>query len=65
MADSHSETCRTLTCEFSYGLGAMLRGHWVLQTPLFGGYASAVATLPAERAKHGAITIAVAVTHQQ
>ena len=55
-------TCRTLTHSFSYGLGTMLRGDWVFQTPLFGGYASSVGTLPQERSKNQRITIAVAVT---
>ncbi len=55
-------TCHSLTKRFNYGLGAMLRGDWVFQTPLFGGYASAVGTLPQEHSKIGRITIAVAVT---
>lgn len=55
-------TCHALTHSFSYGLGTMLRGDWVFQTPLFGGYASSVGTLPQERSKNGRITIAVAVT---
>lgn len=58
-------TCRTLTRSFSYGLGAMLRGDWVFQTPLFGGYASSVGTLPQEHSRNGRITIAVAVTLTQ
>ncbi|WP_448809774.1 serine hydrolase domain-containing protein [Agromyces bauzanensis] len=57
-------SCHELTEDWSYGLGAVLAGDWVLQTPLFGGYASTVATLPAERADDGrAVTIAVAVTY--
>lgn len=55
-------TCRTLTHSFSYGLGTVLRGDWIFQTPLFGGYASSVGTLPQERSENGRITIAVAVT---
>lgn len=59
-------SCHELTEEWSYGLGTMLVGDWVIQTPLFGGYASTVATLPASRAKDGrSVTIAVAVTYTQ
>lgn len=55
-------TCHTLTRNFNYGLGVILRGDWVFQTPLFGGYASSVGTLPQEYSKNGRITIAAAVT---
>ena len=55
-----------MTEEWSYGLGTMLAGDWVLQTPLFGGYASTVATLPASRADDGrSVTVAVAVTYTE
>ncbi|WP_195760698.1 serine hydrolase domain-containing protein [Agromyces kandeliae] len=58
--------CMTLVPEFAYGLGAFLSLDWVMQTPLFGGYASAVATLPADRADDGrSVTIAVAVTYTE
>jgi CubicO group peptidase (beta-lactamase class C family) len=58
--------CHTMTEEWSYGLGTMLVGDWVKQTPLFGGYASSVLTLPESHAEDGrAITIAVAVTYTQ
>ena len=57
-------TCHTMIEGWSYGLGAVLSGDWVKQTPLFGGYAGAVVTLPATRADDGrAITVAVAVTY--
>ncbi|WP_171060538.1 serine hydrolase [Poseidonocella sp. HB161398] len=55
--------CHALTEAFNYGLGAILQGDWVFQTPSFSGYASAVATLPGERAGNGRVTIAVAVTY--
>ncbi len=59
-------TCHTLVEGWSYGLGAVLTGDWVKQTPLFGGYAGAVVTLPAARADDGrAVTVAVAVTYTQ
>ena len=55
-----------MTEDWSYGLGTMLVGDWVKQTPLFGGYASSVLTLPESHAEDGrAITIAVAVTYTQ
>ncbi len=57
-------TCHTLVEDWSYGLGVMLTGDWVKQTPLFGGYASSVVTLPETRADDGrAVTVAVAVTY--
>lgn len=56
-------SCHELTRAWSYGLGTQLIGDWVVQPPLFGGYASSVATLPESRAEDGAVTIAVAVTH--
>jgi CubicO group peptidase (beta-lactamase class C family) len=57
-------TCRTLTENGSYGLGTFLIGDWVKQTPLFGGYASSVVTLPESHSDDGrAVTIAVAVTY--
>ena len=56
--------CHTMTENYSYGLGAVLTGDWVKQTPSFGGYASSVITLPASRAEDGrSVTIAVAVTY--
>ena len=57
--------CHTMTTEWSYGLGTVLVGDWVKQTPLFGGYASTVLTLPESRTEGGAVTIAVAVTYTQ
>lgn len=57
-------SCHELTRAWSYGLGTQLIGDWVVQPPLFGGYASSVATLPEARSDDGkAVTIAVAVTH--
>jgi len=55
-------SCHTLGPAFSYGLGVMLQEDWVFQTPLFGGYASSVGTLPEGRAAIGRVTIAVAGT---
>jgi len=49
--------CRTLNQAYSYGLGVILSGSWLLQNPLFGGYAGVEAYLPSKK-----IAIAVAVT---
>ncbi|WP_172328419.1 serine hydrolase [Mangrovicoccus sp. HB161399] len=57
--------CHELTGAFSYGLGTMLQGDWVFQTPLFGGYAASVGTLPEERSETGRITVAAAATYRR
>jgi CubicO group peptidase (beta-lactamase class C family) len=49
--------CRTLSRAYSYGLGVIISGSWLLQNPLFGGYAGVEAYLPSKK-----IAIAVAVT---
>lgn len=50
-------TCHPLDERYSYGLGVVRSGSWILQNPLFGGYAAVEAYLPA-----GKIAVAVAVT---
>lgn len=50
-------TCHTLDEAYSYGIGVVITGPWILQNPLFGGYGSVEAYLPAQK-----IAIAVAVT---
>ena len=50
-------TCHPLDERYTYGLGVVLSGSWILQNPLFGGYAAVEAYLPARK-----IAIAVAVT---
>ena len=52
--------CATLTEAYSYGLGVVLNGPWIVQTPLFAGLDSAMAYLPAEK-----LAIAVAVTFEE
>jgi CubicO group peptidase (beta-lactamase class C family) len=42
---------------YNYGLGVVRSGNWILQDPLFGGYAAAEAYLPSKK-----IAIAVATT---
>ncbi len=54
-------SCHTLTEEWTYGLGVFLRGDWVMQTPLFGGYQAAVATLPEAVSPMGAVTVSFSI----
>ncbi len=49
--------CRTLNTAYNYGLAAVLHGEWVLQNPLFSGFAAIGAYLPPKK-----IAIAVANT---
>ena len=42
---------------YTYGLGIVISGDWLLQNPLFAGYAAVEAYLPSQK-----IAIAVAVT---
>ena len=49
--------CHTLDDAYLYGLGIVQSGGWLLQNPLFAGFASAVANHPSTR-----LTIAVAAT---
>lgn len=56
-------TCHTLEASAAYGIGVFLRGDTVAQTPLFGGFAGSVVTLPAARSTDGSsLTVAVAGT---
>ena len=50
-------TCAPMTDAYTYGLGMVVSGDWLLQNPLFAGYAAIEAYLPAKK-----IAIAVAVT---
>lgn len=50
--------CRTLDRRFSYGLGVVLSGSWILQNPLFFGYSGVMAYLPSQK-----IAIAAANTY--
>lgn len=52
--------CRPLDEFATYGLGLWISGDWLLQNPLFYGYAAVNAYLPSEK-----IAIAVAVTYEQ
>ena len=53
-------TCDEMTDGYTYGLGVVISGNWLLQNPMFGGYAAIEAYLPPQK-----IAIAVAVTFAQ
>jgi CubicO group peptidase (beta-lactamase class C family) len=53
------ERCTTLSRVYGYGLGVVRNGDWILQNPLFGGYAAIESYLPAKR-----ISIALAFTFE-
>jgi CubicO group peptidase (beta-lactamase class C family) len=50
--------CHTLDESYTYGLGAVLSGDWILQNPLFAGYGAVSGYLPAQK-----IAVAVATTY--
>jgi CubicO group peptidase (beta-lactamase class C family) len=50
-------TCSEQTDVYTYGLGIIISGHWLLQNPLFSGYASVEGYLPSKK-----IAVAVTVT---
>src|SRR5215207_9535915 len=50
--------CHTLDESYTYGLGAVLSGDWILQNPLLAGYGAVSGYLPAQK-----IAVAVATTY--
>lgn len=50
-------TCAPMTDRYTYGLGVVIVGDWLLQNPMFSGYAAVEAYLPSRK-----LAIAVAVT---
>jgi CubicO group peptidase (beta-lactamase class C family) len=50
-------TCDEMTNAYTYGLGIVISGNWLLQNPMFGGYGAIEAYLPSQK-----IAIAAAVT---
>jgi CubicO group peptidase (beta-lactamase class C family) len=54
------ERCTRLSRFYGYGLGVVRNGHWILQNPLFGGYAAIESYLPQRR-----ISIALATTFDE
>jgi len=53
-------TCTVMDDTRTYGIGLWIAGHWLLQNPLFSGYAATEAYLPSKK-----IAIAVAVTFDE
>lgn len=53
-------TCMAMDDTHTYGLGVWIAGHWLLQNPLFSGYAATEGYLPSQK-----IAIAVAVTYDE
>jgi CubicO group peptidase (beta-lactamase class C family) len=51
-------TCDEMNDVYTYGLGIVISGNWLLQNPLMSGYAAVEAYLPSQK-----IAIAVAVTY--
>jgi CubicO group peptidase (beta-lactamase class C family) len=54
------QTCAPMTDVYTYGYGIVISGEWLLQNPLFSGYAAVEGYLPARK-----IAIAVAVTYDE
>ena len=52
-------TCAPMTDIYTYGIGIVISGAWLLQNPLFAGEAGVMAYLPSKK-----IAIAVAVTYE-
>jgi CubicO group peptidase (beta-lactamase class C family) len=52
-------TCMEMNDSYTYGMGIVVSGDWLLQNPLFAGEAGVMAYLPAKR-----IALALAVTYQ-
>ncbi|RPA19623.1 serine hydrolase [Gordonia sp. OPL2] len=50
-------TCMAMSERYTYGMGVVITGDWILQNPLFNGYAAVTGYLPSQK-----IAIAVAVT---
>ena len=50
-------TCDEMTDAYTYGLGIVITGNWLVQNPMFGGYGAIEAYLPSQK-----IAIAAAVT---
>ncbi len=53
-------TCMVQGENYSYGLGVVISGNWLLQNPMFGGYSAVEGSLPSQK-----IAVAVAVTYSE
>ena len=58
--DNCTTSCFQQSVGYTYGLGIVRSGDWLLQNPLLGGYGATMAYLPDED-----VTIAVATTFKQ
>lgn len=56
-AQAGCPTCEPMTDRYTYGLGIVISGNWLLQNPMFSGYGAVEAYLPGR-----GLAIAVAVT---
>jgi CubicO group peptidase (beta-lactamase class C family) len=52
-------TCAEMTDGYTYGMGIVISGGWLLQNPLFAGEAGVAAYLPSQK-----VAIAIAVTYE-
>jgi hypothetical protein len=52
-------TCMEQTDGYTYGMGIVISGDWLLQNPLFAGEAGVMAYLPSKK-----VSIAIAVTYK-
>ncbi|MGW0172776.1 serine hydrolase domain-containing protein [Rhodococcus sp. NPDC003322] len=53
-------TCGPMSNHYTYGLGLVITGNWLMQNPMFAGAAGVMAYLPSQKA-----AIAVAVTYDE
>jgi CubicO group peptidase (beta-lactamase class C family) len=59
-AEPGCPTCAEQNDVYTYGLGIIISGHWLLQNPLFSGYAAVEGYLPSQKT-----AVAVAVTFSE
>jgi CubicO group peptidase (beta-lactamase class C family) len=54
------DTCHQQSERYSYGIGMVTTGDWIMQNPMFAGYSAVAAYLPSQR-----IAMAVSVTYEE
>ena len=52
-------TCHKLNDSYTYGIGVVISGDWLLQNPAFSGYSAVEAYLPSKK-----IAVSVAATYE-
>jgi CubicO group peptidase (beta-lactamase class C family) len=52
-------TCRKLSATYTFGIGVVISGDWLLQNPAFSGYSAVEAYLPSDK-----LAVSVAVTYE-